>query len=124
MTLTEFRALAERATPGPWSAYKDSDGFGGYDWTVGEDIEKVAQHLEKDDAAWIAAASPTAIIALIDRLEGSELSLRVVTDRLEEAEDALRPFADAVSNPDAEVDDNDYLRAAAYFDAPAGEGEG
>ena len=111
MTLTEFRALAERA----------KDVWGKV--VFARDEEKRAAL-----NAFTAAASPTAILALIERLE--------------RAEAALRPFADYAddgpkSDPEivySMLDDDElvghgipighYRRAAAYFDAPAGEGEG
>ena len=73
MTLTEFRALAERATPGRWHVSPDDAT------EVRTDnhptCPMVAETYNADDAAWIAAASPTAVIALIERLERAEAAI-------------------------------------------------
>ena len=88
MTLTEFRALAERATPGPWrkrtNRHPTTDGR---DWgwvsantseNVGLPGARVEWEGEQGDAnaAWIAAASPTAIIAPLEGIERPAAALR------------------------------------------------
>jgi len=89
MTLTEFRALASKATPGEWWRRISQTGLCAYLYADGHLLADLHSYTEgpgpdraqRDaNAAWIAAASPTAILALIERLE--------------RAEAALRPFAD------------------------------
>lgn len=71
MTSTaKLKAAAEKARWGDWSAYKPHSGARGYEVRVG--IEAVAQHCLKDDAAFIAEASPKAVLELIAALEAAE----------------------------------------------------
>lgn len=67
-----LRKLAEAATPGPWAVgpYYNRDGHG-----VGPVVHDVghvnsdavvAEHVVKEDAAFIAAANPQTVIALLD----------------------------------------------------------
>ncbi|TYD48389.1 ead/Ea22-like family protein [Cronobacter sakazakii] len=66
----KLKAAAEKARWGDWSAYKPHSGARGYEVRVGS--EAVAQHCLKDDAAFIAAASPKAVLCLIAALEAAE----------------------------------------------------
>lgn len=65
----DLRRLAEAATPGPW--FDDYGKIGAGDSGIGE-MDR------SDDAAYIAAASPDVVLALLDRLDG----LRAALDRL------------------------------------------
>lgn len=79
-----LRALAEAATPGPWAvhtraatAVQGSTGFavattGGYSTTT-RNADDVGRELE-GNAAFIAAANPATILALLDELERTERS--------------------------------------------------
>ncbi|ELY6298809.1 hypothetical protein SNQ43_001221 [Cronobacter sakazakii] len=62
----KLKAAAEKARWGDWSAYKPHSGARGYEVRVGS--EAVAQHCLKDDAAFIAEASPKAVLCLIAAL--------------------------------------------------------
>ena len=68
-----LRALAEAATPGPWVA-----------WIIpGCSVVRTAQEpyvtcSTDADLAFIAAANPTAVLALLDRLEAAEGALERV----------------------------------------------
>ncbi|ELY2747586.1 ead/Ea22-like family protein [Cronobacter sakazakii] len=78
----KLKAAAEKARWGDWSAYKPHSGARGYEVRVGS--EAVAQHCLKDDAAFIAEASPKAVLELIAALEAAEkrnaeLEARAVT---------------------------------------------
>lgn len=66
----KLKAAAEKARWGDWSAYEPHSGARGYEVRVGS--EAVAQHCLKDDAAFIAAASPKAVLCLIVALEAAE----------------------------------------------------
>ncbi|EOV9009483.1 ead/Ea22-like family protein [Cronobacter malonaticus] len=70
MSTAKLKAAAEKARWGDWSAYKPHSGARGYEVRVG--IEVVAQHCLKDDAAFIAEASPKAVLELIAALEAAE----------------------------------------------------
>ncbi|ELY4860068.1 ead/Ea22-like family protein [Cronobacter sakazakii] len=68
--IAKLKAAAEQARWGDWSAYKPHSGARGYEVRVGS--EAVAQHCLKDDAAFIAEASPKAVLELIAALEAAE----------------------------------------------------
>lgn len=72
MSDESLRAAAEGATPGPW-AYDDGDGMV-YTILPGDDYIDVAQAKSDllHDARYIAAANPTAVLALIARVEAAE----------------------------------------------------
>jgi len=65
--IDELAALANAATPGPWTAgsrcVRDSDGHG----VAGEGYTT-----EDADLAYIAAANPETVLALIERLRAAE----------------------------------------------------
>lgn len=100
--VTSLRALAEAATVGPWQ------------WGVTEDRrwalidsplwpETVAQCADDDNAAFIAAANPTTVLALCDEVE----RLRAAYDDLEAARletmDQRNALRDAVARVKAEA---------------------
>ncbi|ELY4783940.1 ead/Ea22-like family protein [Cronobacter sakazakii] len=70
MNIAKLKAAAEKAHWGDWSAYKPHSGARGYEVRVGS--EAVAQHCLKDDAAFIAEASPKTVLCLIAALEAAE----------------------------------------------------
>ncbi|EOU9538705.1 ead/Ea22-like family protein [Cronobacter dublinensis] len=70
MNTAKLKAAAEKARWGDWSAYKPHSGARGYEVRVGS--EAVAQHCLKDDAAFIAEASPKAVLCLIAALEAAK----------------------------------------------------
>lgn len=105
----ELRALALRATPGPWSAVlTDTAGVAGAD---GDHVAACFGNLAiggdaADNAAYIAAANPTVILALLDVVEGRGMK-PVMSE--------LRRLADAV---DAWSGDHQGTEAAkAYAEA-------
>lgn len=76
-TLAELRRLAEAATPGPWEAFGAVDGRRGERWLgVTTDMRAIesaragdvfaAQNCTRQDALFIAAANPAAVLALLD----------------------------------------------------------
>jgi len=92
--LTALRALADAATPGPWQAQEEPNAvlYGNgmfvfyarvrnsseeYPWIEGKSSEVV---IKPEDAAYIAAANPEAITALLDEIE----RLRAKVARLSE----------------------------------------
>lgn len=75
--LAELRWLAEAATPGPWEAFGAVDGRRGERWLgVTTDMRATesaragdvfaAQNCTRQDALFIAAANPAAVLALLD----------------------------------------------------------
>jgi hypothetical protein len=89
---TDLRVLAEAATPGPWRhsgatvwAPLNQDDPTDYSGEAVAFIPTLGDEFDADDAAWIAAADPTTILALIDRLQRVETALR----DLVEAGDAM-----------------------------------
>ena len=74
--LAELRRLAEAATPGPWEAFGAVDGRRGERWLgVTTDMRATeaaragdvfaAQNCTRQDALFIAAANPAAVLALL-----------------------------------------------------------
>ena len=75
--VAELRRLAEAATPGPWEAFGAVDGRRGERWLgVTTDMRATesaragdvfsAQDCTRQDALFIAAANPAAVLALLD----------------------------------------------------------
>lgn len=71
-------AKAKAATPGPWRAEPDPNGPGGTcdvaHTTVGDPEEEfttgwVAEYIDPNDAAYIAAASPDVVLSLCDEIK-------------------------------------------------------
>ena len=68
----ELRKLAEAATPGPWST------------AAFQLVIDVARRIDvgmcghRDDAAFIAAANPAAVLGLLDQLDAAEAKLAAV----------------------------------------------
>ena len=67
-----LRALAENADRGPW--YVDTVQEDGITWNdvLGDDIRITGDLLRAEDAAHIAAANPTAVLALLDMIDAAE----------------------------------------------------
>jgi hypothetical protein len=66
MTLAELRSLAKAATPGPWHVHRQPTGFTPRSWWLESEAEVDIADIERDpDAAYIAAASPDVVLALI-----------------------------------------------------------
>ena len=91
--LAELRRLAESATPGPWEAFGAVDGRRGERWLgVTTDMRATesaragdvfaAQNCTRQDALFIAAANPAAVLALLDDADER--------DRLAEAVERVR----------------------------------
>ena len=68
--LREVANAANIASWGKWESYKPHKGARGYEVKVG--AKAVAQHCLKVDSAFIAAANPAAVLALLDELEAAE----------------------------------------------------
>ncbi|EMX8597083.1 ead/Ea22-like family protein [Enterobacter hormaechei] len=76
MSNIDKRALRESANAanatswGNWESYKPHKGARGYEVKVG--VKAVAQHCLKVDSAFIAAANPATVLALLDELEAKD----------------------------------------------------
>ena len=67
----DLRALAEAATPGPWRTWIEGEGdaWGGDPCVVAATPGRTVCELATiADTRFIAAANPTAILALLDRI--------------------------------------------------------
>lgn len=68
--LREAANAANIASWGKWESYKPHKGARGYEVKVG--AKAVAQHCLKVDSAFISAANPAAVLALLDELEAKD----------------------------------------------------
>lgn len=77
----ELRRLAEAATPGPWER-ASTDGMG---WAVHRgEHDTVALYADRHDSEFIAAANPTAVLDLLDRLRAAEVLAEHASDMSDE----------------------------------------
>lgn len=74
--LAALRALAERATPGPWTRFERTGTVVYAEVSPGA-IGMLARTGDWPDAEYIAAAHPQAVIALLDRIDELERALSV-----------------------------------------------
>jgi Mg-chelatase subunit ChlI len=66
MNIEEIKRLAEAATPGPWVLDELLADFYGFEVrTSTDEDEKVCADASEQDAAYIAAANPAAVLELI-----------------------------------------------------------
>ncbi|MFP8687632.1 ead/Ea22-like family protein [Citrobacter portucalensis] len=82
--LREAANAANIASWGQWESYKSHKGARGYEVKVG--AKAVAQHCLKVDSAFIAAANPPTVLALLDE----NLQLQRDKDSLEAVSIAMR----------------------------------
>lgn len=82
--LREVANAANIASWGKWESYKPHKGARGYEVRVG--AKAVAQHCLKVDSAFIAAANPSTVLALLDGLEAAQSYAK---DRDEENQDLM-----------------------------------
>lgn len=92
----ELRRLAEAATEGPWESVKRT-GYEGDHYDLiqtqqernGWEIAEVRMDVPHENSAFIAAASPSTILALLDELAEDEGAMKVWRRRAEQAEAEL-----------------------------------
>jgi len=76
MTDAELKALAEKATPGPWIVSEWTPRGGYTRQCIGTEHVSasvaMSRHLRPEDAAYIAACSPERILALLSRLSRAQ----------------------------------------------------
>ena len=94
--VAELRRLAEAATPGPWEAFGAVDGRRGKRWLgVTTDMRATesaragdvfaAQNCTRQDALFIAAANPAAVLALLDDADALRAELAHMTEARDNA---------------------------------------
>ena len=107
--VAELRRLAEAATPGPWEAFGAVDGRRGERWLgVTTDMRATesaragnvfsAQDCTRQDALFIAAANPAAVLGLLDHLahmREARDNARAEVERLTAMVEAVREYAAA-----------------------------
>ena len=75
--LTALRALAEKATPGPWiyheTIHADNHVTAGGGILTGTHV--CGPTYERENARFIAAANPAVVLAMLDRLERAEAAI-------------------------------------------------
>lgn len=82
--LREAANAANIASWGKWESYKPHKGARGYEVKVG--AKAVAQHCLKVDSAFIAAANPPTVLALLDELEAAEKRIAELEAKLDSAD--------------------------------------
>ena len=82
--LREVANAANIASWGKWESYKPHKGARGYEVRVG--AKAVAQHCLKVDSAFIAAANPATVLALLDELETAEKRIAELEAKLDSAD--------------------------------------
>lgn len=93
MTITndEFRALAEKATPGPWRTVENRDKtvnvMGAPDDEGCYSKVCLVNGRDKHTAAYIAAASPDRVIALLNENEALRASVKALEGTLRKVHD-------------------------------------
>ena len=107
--VAELRRLAEAATPGPWEAFGAVDGRRGERWLgVTTDMRATesaragdvfaAQDCTRQDALFIAAANPAAVLGLLDHLahmREARDNARAEVKRVTALVEAVREYAAA-----------------------------
>lgn len=85
--LREVANAANIASWGKWESYKPHKGARGYEVRVG--AKAVAQHCLKVDSAFIAAANPSTVLALLDELEALKLANAAQDDHINQQQDRI-----------------------------------
>ena len=85
--LREAANAANIASWGKWESYKPHKGARGYEVKVG--AKAVAQHCLKVDSAFIAAANPSTVLALLDELEAAEKRIAELSASHSKLRDAM-----------------------------------
>lgn len=86
--LREAANAANIASWGKWESYKPHKGARGYEVKVG--AKAVAQHCLKVDSAFIAAANPSTVLAILDELEAAEKRIAEQREIVAAAEKLVR----------------------------------
>ncbi|MDV1713321.1 ead/Ea22-like family protein, partial [Citrobacter freundii] len=76
-----LREAAEKATKGQWAVEFDDEVYS-TDGVNNEQIAMVFSENEVRDAAFIAAANPATVLALLDELEAKDKSIGFLKDQL------------------------------------------
>ena len=103
--LAELRRLAEAATPGPWDCYRPHPAYRAYsvdqvmpEGHLGETVAVTEDVYAEVNGAFIAAANPAVVLALLDRLAHmteARNNARAEVERLTALVEAVREYAAA-----------------------------
>lgn len=127
MNITELKALAEKATPGPWLHEKENVHAGGvcsvnqggepwFEVWSPNWMDAPAQNNEAD-AAYIAAANPAAILELIAAHEDAQGEIRALRERVKALEEGLRRATDALDLLTDKVDGTGFAVSDEFSNA-------
>ena len=113
----ELRALAEKATPGPWVAGVEAEGWYSREyWRVPVGPGKIAATRTEANAAYIAAASPDVILVLLDERDAAiadkELAETALASAARIANDSMGEARAAEAERDAAIRRAQHLDAA------------
>jgi hypothetical protein len=130
--INKLRELVRAATPGPWRVQSDSDYdeyrnvFVSWPYRLLADAAPIANFAEEntsfEDAEFIAAANPTAVLALLDRLARAEALLADAVIFLRHAATAQRDDDNRVERVgviDPDEYDEEADRIAAHLNGGA-----
>ena len=123
--LAELRRLAEAATPGPWEAFGAVDGRRGERWLgVTTDMRATesaragdvfsAQNCTRQDALFIAAANPAAVLALLDDADALRAELAHMREARDNARAEVKRLTAQVERVRALADEWTYKGSHAY----------
>ena len=90
--VAELRRLAEAATPGPWDCYRPHPNYRAYavdrvmpGGHLGEDVATTGDVYAEENGAYIAAANPAAVLALLDDADALRAELAHMTEARDNA---------------------------------------
>ena len=123
-----LREAAEKATKGQWAVEFDDEVYS-TDGVNNEQIAMVFSENEVRDAAFIAAANPATVLALLDELEAKDKSIDFLKeqlaqlanfnpdwDKLEAATDSLREHIAKLSSAEKRIaDQSGIIESARKF---------
>ncbi|WP_354676501.1 ead/Ea22-like family protein [Citrobacter portucalensis] len=113
--LREAANAANIASWGQWESYKSHKGARGYEVKVG--AKAVAQHCLKVDSAFIAAANPPTVLALLDenlQLQRDKDSLEAVAIAMRDDMRDAREKLEAAENRIAELETREVMLPTPY----------
>ena len=127
--LDELRRLAEAATPGPWEAFGAVGGRRGERWLgVTTDMRAIesaragdvfaAQDCTRQDALFIAAANPAAVLALLDDADALRRELAHMTEARDNARAEVERLTEAVRALHQPVGRHNFCGTCAYAPWP------
>jgi hypothetical protein len=83
LDIEALEALALKATPGPWCVQHPNAGNRGWEVAGPDGMDQIAADLTEKRAAYVAAASPSAVLELINRLRIAEQAAQTMIEKPE-----------------------------------------